>query len=84
MLAEMRQLSTREPSLRPEELLEMVTINPATALGEHHRLGRIAPGYAADLIAIPASGVGDHLLQGIVEFDGTMPWVMVAGENSTC
>ncbi|HEV8184416.1 MAG TPA: amidohydrolase family protein, partial [Chthoniobacterales bacterium] len=81
LFAEMRQLSKVEPGLAPEELLEMATINPARALGQHGTLGRIAPGYSADFIAIPAERSGNALLEEVLEFDGAVPWMMIAGEK---
>ncbi len=82
LFAEMRQLSKVEPWLAPKELLGMATINPAKALGQHGTLGRIAPGYAADLIAIPAQRSGNALLEEVLEFHGVVPWMMVAGEKA--
>lgn len=32
-----------------DEALRMATLYPATVIGMEHRLGRISPGYAADL-----------------------------------
>ncbi len=81
LFAEMRQLSKVEPGLAPEELLEMATINPARALGQHGTLGRIAPGYSADFIAIPAPRSGNALLEEVLEFDGAVPWMIIAGEK---
>ncbi len=80
LFAEMRQLSRNHPSLNPHQLLEMVTINPARALGQQHLLGRIAPGFAADLIAIPAPATGKALLDEVLAFERDVPWMMVAGE----
>ncbi len=34
------------------ELVEMVTVNPASAMGWQGKLGRIAPGYLADLVVL--------------------------------
>src|SRR5258708_29059915 len=36
----------------PRQILEMVTVNAARALGQGDRLGQIAPGFLADLIAL--------------------------------
>ena len=56
----------------------MVTTNPATALGCESDLGRIAPGFLADLIAIPLNGPGE-IYEQIVTFPGQVPWMMVGG-----
>jgi len=45
--------------LDPRELFRMVTANPARALMLDERIGRIAPGYAADLLVLPKRGGQD-------------------------
>jgi cytosine/adenosine deaminase-related metal-dependent hydrolase len=81
LFAEMRELLRKEPWLSPREVLEMITINPATALGQVGMLGQIHPGAYADLIAMPAMGSTANVYESIVGFDGTVPWVMVNGEK---
>ncbi len=81
LFSELRALARVEPSLRPVELLEMVTINPARALRQQNTLGKIAPGFAADLIAIPATVPGRDLLDELLQFDTKVPWMMVGGEK---
>ena len=61
-------------------MLEMVTINPAAALGQEGMLGRIRPGAYADLIALPAIGSVAESYESILSFDGAAPWMMVNGE----
>ncbi len=76
----MRQLLSAEPTVSPQELLEMVTVNAAAALRQQHSLGRIRSGFAADLIAVPADGKKDEILSNVVAFDGQVPWKMVEGQ----
>jgi imidazolonepropionase-like amidohydrolase len=57
----------------------MVTLNPALALGHQDALGRIRPGFRADLIAIPC-GDGGNLVDEITAFDGDVDWIMVNGK----
>lgn len=83
LFAEMRELSRTHASLHPQHLLEMVTINPARALGQQHLLGRIALGFAADLVAIPAISTGKELLDEVLAFEGKVPWMMLGGEKVT-
>lgn len=80
LFAEMRELLRKEPWLSPREVLEMVTVNPAAALGERDKLGQIRAGAHADLIALPAMGAVAATYENIVSFGGTVPWVMVNGE----
>ena len=59
----------------------MVTVNAARAIGQTDSLGRISPGFRADLIAIPSAQTGNGVFDTIVAFEGTVPWMMVEGEE---
>ena len=87
LFAEMRAFQLSKPEISPEEIFEMVTVNPASALSQQKILGRIRPGFQADLIAIPSSE-SRHLFEEIVAFDGEVDWIMVNGRmqsiQSTC
>jgi len=78
LFAEMRAFQRSEPGISPDKILEMVTVNAALALYQESALGRIQPGFRADLISIPCSGSA-NLFQEIVEFDGPVNWMMVNG-----
>ena len=82
LFAEMRMFQRSVPESSPETILEMVTVNPASALRQHNSLGRIRPGFRADLIAIPWSERGD-LFEHIVAFDGGIDWAMINGRTIT-
>jgi cytosine/adenosine deaminase-related metal-dependent hydrolase len=77
---EMRLLRNAEPWLRPEELLRMVTVNPARALRRRAQLGKIAPGTLADLIAVPAPGSLGGVYEDIVNHDEPVSWMMIDGQ----
>ena len=77
----MRQLWKIQPSLRAEELLEMVTINPAAALRQSGALGRLRPSYVADIVAVPFTGNDASVWEEIVNFEGSVPWSMVGGKG---
>jgi cytosine/adenosine deaminase-related metal-dependent hydrolase len=79
LFAEMRAFQRNEPAVSPKKIFEMVTVNPALALRQQNTLGRIRPGFRADLIAVPCSEGGD-LFAEIVEFDGEINWMMVNGK----
>ncbi len=81
LFAEMRAFQRREPGISPDEILKMVTVNPAIALHQENTLGRIRPGFCADLIAVPCSQ-GADLFGEIMEFDGSIDWMMVNGKMS--
>src|SRR5947208_15041838 len=78
LFAEMRAFQRSEPQISPDKILEMVTVNAALALHQENALGRIRPGFRADLISIPCSGSA-NLFEQIVGFDGPMNWMMVNG-----
>lgn len=79
LFAEMRAFQRSEPERSPEKIFEMITVNPALALRQQNTLGRIRPGFRADLIAIPCSDNQD-LFGEIVAFDGEISWMMVNGK----
>jgi cytosine/adenosine deaminase-related metal-dependent hydrolase len=79
LFAEMRAFRQGEPDMASQKILEMVTVNPALALGQQDALGRIRPGFRADLIAIPC-GDGGNLVDEITAFDGDVDWIMVNGK----
>jgi cytosine/adenosine deaminase-related metal-dependent hydrolase len=80
LFSEMRELLRKEPWLSPREVVEMATINGASAIGQAESLGRIHPGFSADLIAIPAAKSEANPFNEIVAFAGAVPWMMVDGE----
>jgi aminodeoxyfutalosine deaminase len=79
LFAEMRAFQRREPAISPEEIVKMVTINPAMALHQEKMIGRIRSGFCADLIAVQCSE-GDNPFEQIVGFDGSIDWIMVNGK----
>lgn len=80
LFAEMRELLRKEASLSPREVLEMVTVNAARAIGQGSMLGQIQPGFYADLIAVPHRELDDEIFESIVAFEQAVPWMMVNGE----
>jgi len=87
LFAEMRAFQRSEPESSPEKIFKMVTVNAALALGQQNTLGRIRPGFRADLIAIPCRE-GRDLFGEIAAFDGEVDWIMINGRTqsiqSTC
>jgi len=80
LFAEMRAFQRSHPEISPEKIFEMVTVNPASALRQQNTLGRIRPGFRADLIAIPSREDRD-LFGEIVAFDGEVDWSTVNGRT---
>lgn len=83
LFSEMRQFWKTQPSLRPEEILKMVTVNAASALGQGSSLGRLRPGYLADLLAVPFKGALDQVATEILAFESTSPWLLMDGKPIT-
>jgi len=78
LFAEMRAFQRSEPQISPDKILEMVTVNAALALHQENALGRIRPGFLADLISIPCSG-SPNPFEEILAFPGPIDWMMVNG-----
>ena len=77
LFAEMRAFQKEFPSVAPEEILKLVTVNPARALRQEKELGKICPGTYADLVAVPLNG--SDLFEEIIASVGE-PWMMIAGQ----
>jgi cytosine/adenosine deaminase-related metal-dependent hydrolase len=80
LFAEMRAFRRSKSGISPEKILEMVTTNPALALHQDNVLGRIRPGFRADLIAVPCSGP-DNPFERIMAFDGSVDWMLLDGKQ---
>jgi imidazolonepropionase len=73
-------LACTQLGLAPEEVLAACTVNAAHVLGRAERLGRIAPGYQADLILVDARDwrhlayhLGGDVVHTVVE-RGSVTW----------
>jgi cytosine/adenosine deaminase-related metal-dependent hydrolase len=75
----MRAFQRNEPAISPKKVIEMVTVNSASALNQQNILGRIRPGFRADLVAIPCTA-GSDVFAEIVAFEGEINWMMVNGK----
>ena len=79
LFAEMRAFQKEFPGVPPEEILQMVTVNPARALRQENALGQIRRGCRADLISIPCSGTGD-VSEEIIAFEKPVDWMLLNGK----
>ncbi len=84
LFREMRLFKKNQPMVSSEEILSMVTVKPAQALGLGHQLGRIKPGYLADLIGLPVPArkraKNISLFDQVLRYRGTVSFAMVQGE----
>ena len=78
LFAEMRAFQRYRPKVSPKEILEMVTVNPARALQQENALGRIQPGFHADLIRVPCTR-STSVFEEILNFNGSVDWMMIGG-----
>lgn len=76
LFAEMRAFQRSFPDVAPEEILSLVTVNPARALKQENALGKIRPGSHVDLVSIPIHG---DVFEDIIGFKGA-PWAMTGGQ----
>ena len=77
---EMRAFQKKFPGVSPEEVLQMVTVNPALALRSESAVGQIRPGFEADLIAVPCSGSPD-IFEQIIACDTPVSWIFAKNEE---
>jgi len=78
LFAEMREFQRNFPAVSPEEILSMVTKNPARALAEQSTLGQIKAGAFADLIAVPFEAEC-NVFEQIIAFSHVVGWSMIGG-----
>jgi cytosine/adenosine deaminase-related metal-dependent hydrolase len=78
LFAEMRAFQKTFPDVSSEEILKMVTTNPARALQQENSIGKIRSGFMADLIAVPCRG-STSLFEEIIAFDQAVAWSMIGG-----
>lgn len=79
LFAEMQLVRETHPWLAPEQILEMATVNGARALRQEEKLGKIRPGFQADLIALPMANHSGDLLEKVIAWDDEVPWILVNG-----
>ena len=79
LFAEMRALADSDKKLSPEEILNMVTVNGARALGLAKKIGELLPNASADLIAIPFSGKPAKIYETVLAHSGNVNANMIEG-----
>jgi cytosine/adenosine deaminase-related metal-dependent hydrolase len=81
VLDEMRTVFRGNRTLWPAVILRMATLGGAIALGMGETVGALAPGYAADLVAVPLTRGGPaDPLENILSADVPPAWVMAGGK----
>ena len=79
MFAEMRALADSDKKLSAEEILQMVTVNGARAIGLAKKIGELSPNASADLVAIPFSGKPAKIYETVLAHAGNVTASMIEG-----
>lgn len=82
LFSEMQTFQRTHPAVSPEEIVRMVTTNPAAALRRAGTLGVLAPGAVADFIAIPDPCGSADVHTAVVENRTPPHHVFVAGQRA--
>jgi cytosine/adenosine deaminase-related metal-dependent hydrolase len=80
MFEEMREMARCNPSLAPRRIVEMASVNSARALGMAAKVGELAPGVFADMIALPMHGRTRNVYEFIVYYSGNILASMIDGQ----
>lgn len=80
LFEEMRAVAALEPSLTPQQILELATLNGARALRLAGQVGEIAPGALADLIAVPLTGGAGEVYERVLDHRGDVAVSMIGGK----
>jgi cytosine/adenosine deaminase-related metal-dependent hydrolase len=80
LFSEMRTAARNHSFVTAKELVEMVTVNPARAIGSERSLGQITPGYLADAISFPFRGGFGSIYEEVINYRDDILWMMVDGK----
>lgn len=80
LFAEMRAFAAAFPGVQPATVLMHCTESGAAALGLEKRIGRLAPGMLADLIAVPCHGRLQRAEEEIIAHSGRVCASMIEGQ----
>lgn len=80
LFLEMRAFAAKHPEVPPPRILEMVTLNPARALGGLGEIGELTRHAQADLIALSFAGNLAEVEAAVVNHSGDVSASMIGGE----
>jgi len=80
MFAEMQELARIFPRWSAEQVLTLATVNGAKALNRANKLGEIAAGATADLIAVPLDGAVFDPYEAVVFAEKPVCFSMIEGK----
>ena len=81
LFSEMRLFRDKNPEWPASSIIEMITINPARALGMEGEIGCLNTGAKADLIALPFDTAINSVEEVIIEHRGPVKLVMIEGQS---
>jgi cytosine/adenosine deaminase-related metal-dependent hydrolase len=84
LFREMRLFQKKHPKISSQEILSLVTVKPAQALGRSGELGRVKPGYLADMIGVPMPRTKNqkkNLYDYLVNYKRPVSFAMINGES---
>lgn len=79
LLDEARLVAAKHTGLSAQRIVELATLAGARALGMANRLGSLAPGKQADIIAIPCSSMPEDPYDTILSCDTVPSWCCCRG-----
>ena len=79
LFAEMRALADHDKNISPEDILPMVTVNSARALGLAGKIGQLSANASADLIAIPGAGRLAKVYETVLAHAGNVSASLIEG-----
>ena len=77
---EMQLFARSNPTLAPETILQMATVNGARALGQAGKIGELSSLSYADLITLPFTGNISQAVESVVHSPGNITTSMIAGQ----
>ena len=80
LFSDSRTFAAAWPGVSPEEIVRMITLNGARALGMQGQIGELTEGALADLIAIPFNGPAPAALEAVAHHDGDVAASMIDGQ----
>jgi cytosine/adenosine deaminase-related metal-dependent hydrolase len=80
LFEEMRTFAANQPSTQPRRILDMVTVNPAGALGFKGQVGQLSKRAFADLVALPFSGKSSDVYEAVLHHEGAVSASMIKGQ----
>jgi len=80
LFSEMQTFASAHPDVTPGDVLRLVTVNGARALGLQGNVGEIAPNSFADFITIPYHGKIEAVESSVVHHHGKVAASMIDGQ----